>query len=163
MAAAAVASPLSWAFGSVPPDKTLRLYNAHTEETLDVTYYRNGSYDFESLGKINYLMRCHYTGELKPIDVRVLDLLCGITDSLGRDGQIEIISGYRSFTYNEYLRTRSRNVARDSYHMKGLAVDFTVSGIRNNALARTARSFNAGGVGEYREFVHIDVGPVRSW
>jgi uncharacterized protein YcbK (DUF882 family) len=163
MAAAAVVYPFSWAFGDVPPERTLRLYNVHTDENLDIAYCREGAYDYEALDRINRLMRCHYANEIKPIDIRVLDLLCDIKDRLDKDRKIEIISGYRSFEYNEYLRTRSRKVARDSYHVKGLAIDFTITGVSKDALARAARASFAGGVGEYREFVHIDVGPVRSW
>jgi len=47
--------------------------------------------------------------------------------------------------------------------LKGLAIDFSISGVSKNFLACTAKTFTAGGVGEYHEFVHIDVGPVRSW
>jgi uncharacterized protein YcbK (DUF882 family) len=108
-------------------------------------------------------MRCHFSNEVKQMDIRVLDLLCGITDILGNDRRIEIISGYRSSEYNEYLRMRSGKVARDSFHLQGLAVDFSVSGTSKEALSRLARTFYAGGVGKYREFVHIDVGPVRYW
>ncbi|MDP2158456.1 MAG: DUF882 domain-containing protein, partial [Nitrospirota bacterium] len=109
------------------------------------------------------LMRCHYADEVKPISTEVLDLLCDIKDRFHKDRRIEIISGYRSVEYNEYLRTRSRKVARDSYHMQGLAVDFSVSGMSKNTLTEIAKSFYAGGVGKYSEFVHIDVGPIRYW
>ena len=37
------------------------------------------------------------------------------------------------------------------------------SGVHMPELFRAAKSFSSGGVGLYREFVHIDVGPVRYW
>lgn len=163
LAAVALLSRYTNALGSVLPDRTLSLYNVHTDESLDITYFSDGAYDYEALGRINHLMRCHYTDEVKPISTGVLDLLCEIKDRLHKDQRIEIISGYRSVAYNEYLRTRSRKVARDSYHMQGLAIDFSISGMSNNTLSGIAKSFSAGGVGKYREFVHIDVGPVRYW
>ena len=163
MAAAAAIYPFSWAFGSVPSERTLRLYNVHTDENLDIAYCLEGAYDYEALDRINHLMRCNYTNEVRPINLKVLDLLCDIKDKLGRDRRIEIISGYRSAEYNEQLRARSKKVARDSYHLKGLAIDFAIGGVSKNLLARAARAFFAGGVGEYLEFVHIDAGPVRSW
>src|SRR5512147_1228857 len=116
LTASAVFFTFSKAFSSAPSEKTLSLYNVHTDEGLEVTYFSEGFYDYEALEKINSLMRCHYSNEVKPIDVRLLDLLCDIRDRTGRDRQIEVISGYRSFEYNEYLRTRSKKVARDSYH-----------------------------------------------
>jgi uncharacterized protein YcbK (DUF882 family) len=163
LAAAALLCPYTKAFGSIPSNRTLSLYNVHTDESLDVTYFSDGSYDYEALDKINHLMRCHYTDEAKPIDIRVLDLLCDIKDRLHKDRRLEVISGYRSLEYNEFLRTRRRKVARDSYHMQGLAIDFSVSGMSKKTLSGIAKSFYAGGVGKYRKFVHIDVGPVRYW
>ncbi len=163
LAAATLLCSYSKALGSVPSERTLSLYNVHTDESLDVTYFSDGSYDYEALGKINHLMRCHHADEVRPISTGVLDLLCDIKDRLHKDRRIEIISGYRSVEYNEYLRTRSRKVARDSYHMQGLAIDFSVSGMSKKTLSGVAKSFYAGGVGKYRQFVHIDVGPVRYW
>ena len=163
LAAAALLYPFSGAFGSVPPEKSLRLYNTHTDERLDIAYFADGKYDFEALEKINHLMRCHYSNEVRAIDIRLLDLLSDISDRLETSNRIEIISGYRSFEYNEYLRTRGRKVARDSFHMQGLAADFTISGFSKTELSGIAKSFYAGGVGKYSRFIHVDVGPVRYW
>lgn len=163
LTAAAVLYPASRAFGSICPDRSLELYNIHTDESLEVTYCVGGRYDADALEQINYLMRCHYTNEVKTIDPGVLDLLCDIRDRVGGNGPVEIISAYRSPEYNAYLRSRSRKVARDSYHLQGLAIDFSISGVRKTVLARAARSLLAGGVGKYRQFVHIDTGPVRHW
>jgi uncharacterized protein YcbK (DUF882 family) len=163
LTASAVFFPFSKAFGSAPPERTLSLYNVHTDESLEATYFSEGSYDYEALEKINTLMRCHYSNEIKPIDTRLLDLLWDIRERTGKVRQIEVISGYRSFEYNEYLRSKSRKVARDSYHRQGLATDFSMNGISRETLSKIARSLYAGGVGTYREFVHIDVGPVRYW
>ena len=163
LTAAAVSYPFSGAFGSSTSERTLDVYNVHTDEALEITYFSEGSYDTDALEKINYLMRCHYANEMRPIDIRVLDLLCDIKERLYSNKQIEIISAYRSPEYNEFLRTRSRKVSRDSYHLQGQAIDFTISGENKETLARVAKSFFTGGVGKYRDFVHIDVGPVRYW
>ncbi len=163
LAAFAVITPYAEALGSVRPERSLSLYNIHTDEGLDVTYFSDGTYDYEALNKIYHLMRCHHTGRVKPISTEVLDLLCDITALTHKDRRIEIISGYRSPEYNDYLRARSRKVARNSYHMQGMAIDFSVSGMSKSRLSGIARSFYAGGVGKYSDFVHIDVGPVRHW
>jgi len=163
LTAAAVAYPLSGAFGSWPSERSLNAYNVHTDEALEITYFSEGSYDTDALEKINYLLRCHYTNEVHPVNTGVLDLLCGIQDRLDGNRQIEVISAYRSPEYNDVLRTKSERVARNSLHLQGLAIDFAVSGVSREALARIAKSFFAGGVGKYREFVRIDIGPVRYW
>jgi uncharacterized protein YcbK (DUF882 family) len=144
-------------------DRRLDLYNIHTGESLKTTYCSSGVYDYEALEDISYLMRCHYTNKVKPIDVRVLDILSNVKDTVGKNKQIHVISGYRSPEYNGYLRSIGRHVASHSLHMKGDAIDFTIDGVDNDHLAGIARSFVAGGVGTYPDFVHIDCGRVRYW
>jgi uncharacterized protein YcbK (DUF882 family) len=152
------------AFAARKTERALHLHNIHTDEELSVRYYRDGIYDFEAIEKINYLLRCHYTDEVKPIDIGVLDLLCDVKDNIVTgDRRIEIISGYRSPAYNEYLMSIGRHVAKKSYHLKGKAIDFSIPGIRKRKLCKTAKSFVSGGVGKYADFIHIDTGPVRYW
>ncbi len=146
-----------------PRDGFLCLYNIHTKETLATTYRVGGTYDPKALDAINWLLRCHYANESRPIDVGVLDLLCSIKDPYGERTPVHVISGYRSPAYNELLRKRGHRVAGGSYHRRGLAVDFILPGVSSRELFRAARSLRAGGVGKYPEFVHIDVGPVRFW
>jgi uncharacterized protein YcbK (DUF882 family) len=93
----------------------------------------------------------------------VLDLLSDIKDIVGKEKEIQIISGYRSIAYNELLISQGRNVSRNTLHLQGLAIDFSIEGVSNKGLSRIAKSFSAGGVGKYPEFVHIDVGRVRYW
>ena len=165
LAAASVLYPLAakGAFAYQKPERTLNLYNIHTDESLDITYFASGCYDYEALEKINYFLRCHFTNEVKAMDIRLLDLLGDIKDSLGRDRQMKIISGYRSQEYNSHLINLGRRVAKDSLHLRGLAIDFSVEGINSHILAGLAKSFASGGVGKYPEFVHVDVGRIRYW
>ncbi len=144
-------------------ERTLNLYNVHTDESLDICYFNDGRYDYEALERINYLLRCHYSNEVKAIAPGVLDLLTDIKDIVAGDRPLKIISGYRSPAYNEHLRELGRHVARNSYHLRGLAIDFAVDGIGTKKIAGIAKSFDSGGVGTYPDFVHIDVGPLRYW
>lgn len=149
--------------GELSDKKILNMYNIHTGEKLNIKYYSSGTYDRDAIDKINYFLRCHYTNEVKEIDIRVIDLLCNIKDIVGKEREIQIISGYRSIAYNELLISQSRNVSRNTLHLQGLAIDFSIEGISNGKLSRIAKSFAAGGVGKYPEFVHIDVGRLRYW
>jgi uncharacterized protein YcbK (DUF882 family) len=151
------------AFAAQKTERSLNLYNIHTDESLDICYYSAGRYDYEALERINYFLRCHYTNKVKTIAVGVLDLLDDIGKVIAKGKQLRIISGYRSPEYNEYLREMGRHVAANSYHMRGLAIDFAVEGIGTKRIAGVAKSFDSGGVGWYPDFVHIDVGPVRYW
>lgn len=144
-------------------EKTLNMYNIHTEETLEIKYYSYGKYDPDALNEINWFLRCHNTNEVHEIDIQLLDLLYKIKNAGGKNRQVQIISGYRSPAYNEYLLSIGRRVGRNSLHLQGLAIDFTISGVSNSRLAHIAKSFAAGGVGLYSNFVHIDTGRVRHW
>jgi uncharacterized protein YcbK (DUF882 family) len=155
--------PLRKVFAFSKEERFLNLYNIHTGESLNTTYYQEGTYNHSAVDKINYLLRCHYTNEVMPLDIRLLDLLCDIKDISGKDREVHIISGYRSHAYNEYLRSLGRKVARDSFHLYGLAIDFSIPCVSSSELSNIAKSFSAGGVGKYPDFVHIDLGRVRYW
>jgi uncharacterized protein YcbK (DUF882 family) len=144
-------------------EKSLSMYNIHTGETLNVTYCTSGRYDHDALQSINYFLRCHYTDEVMEIDKRVIDLLCDIKDTVDGSQQVQIISGYRSPAYNELLVSQRKAVGKNSLHMSGLAIDFYFEGIKTDDIFQLAKSFSAGGVGMYPEFVHIDVGRIRYW
>jgi uncharacterized protein YcbK (DUF882 family) len=161
--AGATLFPFGDVFASVNSDRILTMHNVHTGESLNIRYCSSGGYDREALYRINYFLRCHYTNEVKEIDANVLDLLCDIKNTVNNNEKIQIISGYRSPAYNNYLFDHGHRVSRNSLHLKGLAIDFAIAGIGNNRLSGVAKSFSAGGVGTYADFVHIDVGRVRYW
>lgn len=163
LVATAVINPFKNVSASQRPERILNMYNIHTNESLNIKYYSSGIYDRDAIDNINYFLRCHYTNEVRNIDIKVLDLLCDIKDIVDKDGEVQIISGYRSLAYNEFLRSHGRNVSKNSLHLSGLAIDFSIEGVNNDELSRIARSFATGGVGKYPEFVHIDVGRIRYW
>ena len=146
--------------------RTLSFYNTHTDESLCSCYFRNGVYCSESLESINHILRDHRTGDIKPIDTRLLDTLHALAVHLGlKYATFHIISGYRSPQSNSKLRRKSKNVASKSLHMKGKAIDTRLPQISTRALWRAAVDLKAGGVGYYPtpRFVHIDTGRVRYW
>lgn len=149
------------------PAKSLSLYNSHTDESLGVAYSKNGCYVPEALQKIDHLFRDYRTGDIKPIDPRLLDYLHAISKSMKLTPQnpFHVISAYRSPRTNALLRRRSRKVAKNSYHMRGMAVDIRLPGYRTSSLRKAARRLRLGGVGYYPgpRFVHIDLGKARTW
>lgn len=157
------AYPFRKVFAFSKEERFLNLYNVHTGERLNMTYYQSDTYDHGAIDKINYLLRCHYTNDIIPVDIKLLDLLCDIKDIFGKDREVHIISGYRSFVYNEYLRSLGRKVVQNSLHLYGLAIDFSIPCVSSCELSNVAKSFAVGGVGKYPEFVHIDLGRVRYW
>lgn len=155
--------PFKNALASQKTERVLDMYNIHTGESMDIKYYDSGMYDRKALDEINHFLRCHYSDDVKDIDIGVLDFLYSIKETAGKDKQVQIISGYRSEEYNRYLRRLGRGVSRNSLHLLGLAIDFRIQGISNDKLSKIARALQSGGVGRYPDFVHIDTGPVRNW
>ncbi len=98
------------------------------------------------------------------MDTGLLDVLLHVARRF-RAERIDVISGYRSPKYNLMLRKKGREVARQSQHALGNAVDFRVRGVPTKTLLRYVRSLRRGGVGFYphSQFVHADTGPVRFW
>ena len=146
-------------------ERRLVFFNTHTREKLDVCYAQGAAYRPEALDAVNMILRDHRTNEVSPIDTRLLDLLYAIRAQAGPDACLHIISGYRSPRTNQMLRKRSRGVARKSLHMQGHAADIRIPGLPIDRLRRIATDLRKGGVGYYprANFVHVDIGHVRTW
>jgi uncharacterized protein YcbK (DUF882 family) len=144
----------------------LLFYHTHTGESLNITYRHGDSYDPDALARLNQFLRDHRTGDVRPYDPRVFDLLHDLLVSLGHpDAQINVVCGYRTPWSNEYLRTHGHGVALHSLHMQAMAIDIRVPGVSTAALRDAALALHRGGVGYYAssDFVHVDVGRVRRW
>lgn len=148
---------------AIAGDGHLFLYNYHANEVLDVTYKTPEGYDKEALQKINYLLRSP-DNKVFPIPTALIELVDEIQDHFCAEA-VEIISGYRSPAYNVDLKKNGRTVASESLHLQGIAADIHIDEITEKALHDYAVSLGRGGVGIYApyNFVHVDLGPVRTW
>lgn len=151
---------------SIRRERYLAFYNPNTGETIRQVYWtpRDG-YVRESLRDISWGLRDHHNDQVKAFDVNVLDQFYALQLQLGGYSPLHVISAYRSPTTNSMLCERSRGVARNSYHVKAMAMDVRLPGGRVSEVCRAARALGAGGVGYYprANFVHIDSGPIRYW
>lgn len=147
------------------PSREISLFNTHTGEKLTAEYCTHGEYTSQALHEINHIFRDFRTGEAKPIDPRLLDLLYSITQKTKPGSQIHIISGYRSPATNLSLIQKSAGVAKHSLHMDGKAIDLRIPGCDLSTVRNVAWAMQSGGVGYYEKsnFVHIDTGRVRFW
>ncbi len=146
-------------------DGRIAFVDTHNGERVSVVYRDgNGRYDDSALAAIHHVLRCHGEGEQFPISLKLIEFVDHVQDNFG-GGDLKIISGYRSPKYNAWLRRRSRRVAHDSLHMRGMAMDIRMDSVNKNKLGRFVRELHAGGVGVYprSNFVHVDVGPSRVW
>ncbi|HEY8595490.1 MAG TPA: DUF882 domain-containing protein [Devosiaceae bacterium] len=150
-------------------DRTLELYFGHTGERLTVTYKHNGQFVPEALAKLNHFLRDWRADKQTRMDPHLFDLVWEVYQETHATGPIYVVSAYRSPQSNEYLRSRSANtgVAKNSNHMRGLAMDFYIPGVPLATLRAAAMKLQVGGVGYYptsgSPFVHLDTGTVRAW
>ncbi len=107
-AAAAAAGAMSKsAFGTstiTTHERSLSIYNIHTDESLKTAYWAEGNYIPESLSEINFLLRDFRTGEVKAIDQNLLDLLHLVCQRLDASKPIHLISG--PVSHHEFLASQ---------------------------------------------------------
>jgi len=146
-------------------ERSLSFYHTHTGEKIKTCYWAEGDYVEEGVREINQILRDHRTGEVYDMDQGLLDLLYLLQARVGNTQSFQIISGYRSPKTNAMLSSKSKGVAKRSYHMQGKAIDIRLNGCDLKQLHKAALSLKAGGVGYYpsSDFIHVDVGRVRRW
>jgi uncharacterized protein YcbK (DUF882 family) len=145
--------------------RTLSLYNMHTGESLNATYWRNGRYVQTELDRLNHFLGDRRTGEHVQMDPALFDVLWRVRRQLRSTSAWRVLSAYRSPETNAWLASVSSGVASDSLHMRGQAIDVMLPGRSAGQIRRAARQLGLGGVGYYPRsgFVHLDTGPVRYW
>jgi uncharacterized protein YcbK (DUF882 family) len=152
--------------GFILEPREVAFHNLHTGESLQAIYWDQGRYVPDALAAVNRVLRDYRTGDEHFMDPRLLDLLSVVRGQVGaRRTPFQVISGYRSPKTNAMLHERSGQVANNSLHMQGMAIDVRVEGVALDHLQKAALSLGRGGVGIYptSDFVHMDVGRVRQW
>lgn len=115
----------------------------------------------------NFLVRefaCNDGSDKILVDEKLVSILQRIRELSGNK-PIKINSGYRTQSYNTKI-----GGAKESYHMRGQAADFYVSDIAPSVMAayaeialKEAGYANAGGIGMYGTFVHVDTRIGTKW
>ncbi len=141
------------------PAKLINLYNLWTHDWLAVDPLSP-----PSLGEINIFLRDHFTNELTKMEPKLIATVVGAAQQFKSD-IANVVSGFRHPKYNLMLRKKGHQVARDSQHTHGNAVDFSIPGVTTEKLHAWAKAQKLGGVGIYltSKFVHMDTGPIRFW
>ena len=100
---------------------------------------------------------CRGTGAIK-INTDAMDKLQSLRNRLGKP--LIVRSGYRSPSHN-----RAVGGAKASKHMDGIAFDIAMANHNPAAFTEAARAVGFLGFGTYPRsgFMHIDLGPARSW
>ena len=145
--------------------RILKVHNAHTGENFEGEYWANGRYNKDAFREIKHIFRDHRSGEVFPIDPRLIDLMYVLHNRSDSNNAFNLYSGYRSPATNKKLRNLTSGVAKKSLHMLGQAVDLRLPGTNLHTLRKSAIKLKAGGVGYYpdSQFLHVDTGRVRHW
>ena len=145
-------------------DRRLWLRRESTKEEFDVPFVVNGQLHYPNYVRLCYLLRDVVDNDATvEIDVALLNLLYGMQEWARKLGYPDCVlcinSGHRTVRHN----ARVEGAALNSMHLYGKAVDITMTGVPIATLALMASFFDAGGVGSYPTFLHVDVGSVRRW
>ena len=89
--------------------RKLRMISHKTGERIDTIYWIDGEYIPEALHEIDVLMRDWRRNEIKPIDLRTIDILAASHSMLDTGEPFRLMSGYRSAKTNAMLRRQSRS------------------------------------------------------
>lgn len=146
-------------------EKTLKLYNIHTGESVKSTFWAEGRYIEDEVQQLDLLLRDHRANEVLAMQRKLYHHLHKLQTMLDPKKGVYIISGYRSPATNLHLQRNGSGVAKKSLHMQGRAIDIRMPGVATRDIQRAALSMRSGGVGYYSKsgFVHLDTGRVRQW
>lgn len=150
----------SFCYTDFTTEKTSRKAETGTLELLEGvhTYSLSGQGDKTFLidGRRNNFkvkeFRCRDGSDAIIIDSGLVRLLQEVRGHFGKP--VSITSAYRTQSHN-----KSVNGATSSYHVKGRAADFTVTGVSNREVAGYLEKTGAKGIGLYDYtggFVHVD-------
>jgi uncharacterized protein YcbK (DUF882 family) len=145
--------------------RSLTFLHAHRNDTVTVTFRRNGRYDPDGLNQLNYFLRDWRTDEATKMDPRLFDIIWEVYREVGSREPVVVLSAYRSPETNAMLRRRSRAVSEHSQHMAGKAMDIRMPDVDMARVRAVGMRLQDGGVGYYpsSNFVHLDAGSVRAW
>lgn len=101
-----------------------------------------------------------YPENLKKLIEKLEELWQAVKDKYKKPYEIHFNCAYRCPKHNAEVGGVS-----NSYHTQDMAADIWIQEADVDSLANLARKVGFGGIGRYyaKEFVHVDVGPVREW
>ena len=141
------------------PAALINLYNEHTHDWLAVDPAAP-----PTMQQVDDFLRDHYTNKETKMDPRLVGILVAAARDFHSD-LVDVVSGFRHPKFNLMLRKKGHQVARDSQHTHGNAVDFFIPHVTTEQLHAWAKAQRLGGVGLYLTsgFVHMDTGKIRFW
>jgi uncharacterized protein YcbK (DUF882 family) len=161
-AAASCAAGPAMARAAAAPERWIWAQNRAGEEVA-VAYRAGDDYNEEGLSRLRHLFRDLREGAQGPLPPLLIDVLSVLQERWNYARPLVVGSGFRTQRTNAALE----GAAPASFHLRGLAADISVRGVPplelGLAVWTLSQRFGFMGVGLYRGFVHLDVGPRRAW
>ena len=133
------------------------LVSINTHEAFELRPSSTGEFGKQTMRGLARFLRCHHTQKIHAMSERLARLL--YTTAKHFDfARLEVVAGYRA------PRIALEKGNPKSPHKKGLACDFRIPGVSNEALRDYARTLPRVGVGYYPNsgFVHLDSRETKS-
>lgn len=146
-------------------DGKIRFFAYHLDDFKEIQYLNEkGQWIEEAYDEINTLLRSRGDDDTIIMNKNLIELADHLQDHFAVD-TVEIISAFRSQSFNKSLKDAGRNVANESFHTKGMAMDIHLDEIKEATIRDYLLEQKLGGVGYYGNIlmVHMDFGPVRQW
>jgi uncharacterized protein YcbK (DUF882 family) len=146
-------------------DGKLKIKNQNNGRFADVTYLNpDGTLNEEAFRKIDAVFGYPTDVMGENISRRTVAFLDYFADQYNPAAIVQLASGYRSQDYNNALRKMGRTAAKTSTHIDGMAIDFSLPGVKGMALWEKMREKNCCGAGYYYgNIVHLDSARPRWW
>ena len=145
--------------------RRINMYSGRSGESVNAIYWVDGNYIPEVVKEISHFMRDLRADSTIPMNPQNMDIVAATHHLLATNEPYMLLSGYRTPQTNAMLRSESHGVAKNSFHIKGMAADLRLTSRSVSQMYASAVACDAGGVGHYYQsnFVHMDCGPVRTW
>lgn len=157
--------PRDWRAVILDRDRYLNLARPQANEKATFCYYRKGQgWDQRGYSIACTLLRDVESKRTVQMDPKLVDLLYLIQAYLRQNNlpyAMQINSGYRTAAFNASLE----GAAKNSMHIQAKAADIRISGLAPDQIAKLAKAIGVGGVGVYpsKNFIHVDIGIIRTW
>jgi uncharacterized protein YcbK (DUF882 family) len=140
-----------------PTAPTIQLEHLTTHAHYALRADAGGGFSTRKLRELSQLLRCHHTGKRHSISERLIEILYA-TARHYHNAKLLIVAGYRA----PQVALQKGNPR--SPHKRGVACDFQVAGVANEAVRDyLQKTYHRIGLGYYPRagFVHLDVGRKR--
>ena len=146
-------------------DGWVHIRNAQNNLEIKVNLLNaDGSINDSALSQVDTVFGFSPKDQGEHISPRLLFMLDYFSDLVAPGKVIHLHSGYRNPEYNNKLKKAGLTVAKTSLHMDGMALDFSLEGVKGRDLWEIVRQKNCCGIGHYGgEIVHLDAGRPRFW